>query len=89
MRPRSAEASDVDNVVANALAAGSLRLPTPTSAHALLQAGRRSLRTGVQELDSMLRGGFPCRSLRWLAACACFHEVTCRCGISRRMRCPC
>lgn len=68
--------SDADRVLAAALAAGTHTTPTPQTALSKLRAGRSVLKTGVAALDCMLRGGFPCRSLRsrpphFFAACSC------------------
>ena len=56
--------SDAERVLAAALAAGTHRVPTARTALSSLQAGRSVHSTGVAGLDRVLRGGFPCRSLR-------------------------
>jgi hypothetical protein len=58
----------MENLLAQCLAAGTHTVPTPTMALRNLEAGRSVLRTGVAALDRVLRGGFPCRSLRYRRA---------------------
>ena len=60
---------DLERLLARALASGTHTLPTPSTALSILSAGRLVLRTGVPALDRILRGGFPCRSVRYTKAC--------------------
>jgi hypothetical protein len=63
--------ADIDQVLAGALAAGTHKVPTAKTALSALSPGRRFLRSGVAGLDRILRGGFPCRFLRYpLNLCA-------------------
>lgn len=57
-------AREMENLLAQCLAAGTHTVLTPTTALRNLEEGRSILRTGVAALDRVLRGGFPCRSLR-------------------------
>ena len=54
----------MENLLAQCLSDGTLTVQTPTTALRNLEEGRSVLRTGVAALDRVLRGGFPCRSLR-------------------------
>ena len=58
------EMSDGARVLAKALADGTHTIPVPVTALSKLKAGRGILPTGVLGLDHLLRGGFPCCSLR-------------------------
>ena len=58
------EMSDGARVLAKALADGTHTIPVPVTALSKLKAGRGILPTGVLGLDHILRGGFPCCSLR-------------------------
>jgi hypothetical protein len=63
-RPCQPQAREMENLLAQCLAEGTLTVQTPTTALQNLEEGRSVLRTGVAALDRVLRGGFPCRSLR-------------------------